>query len=91
MVVNVRRIAPQKGPQEKFLSTSADIAIYGGAAGGGKSWGLLLEPLRHVTKNKEFSSVFFRRNTTQVRNPGGLWDESAKLYPMAYGQPVLLR
>lgn len=25
-------IRPQKGPQEKFLATSADIAIYGGAA-----------------------------------------------------------
>lgn len=26
-------IAPQAGPQTIFLSTSADIAIYGGAAG----------------------------------------------------------
>lgn len=26
-------IRPQKGPQEKFLSSSADIVIYGGAAG----------------------------------------------------------
>ncbi len=40
-------IAPQPGPQTRFLRTSADIAIYGGAAGGGKSWALLLEPLRH--------------------------------------------
>lgn len=24
-------IAPQKGPQEMFLASSADIAIYGGA------------------------------------------------------------
>ena len=28
-------LAPQKGPQEKFLATPADICIYGGAAGGG--------------------------------------------------------
>ena len=42
-------IRPQPGPQEQFLSTSADIAIYGGAAGGGKSFGLLLEPLRRKT------------------------------------------
>lgn len=81
-------IAPQQGPQEAFLSSSADIVIYGGAAGSGKSWSVLLEPLRHVTDNPEFSAVFFRRNTTHIRNPGGLWDESAKLYPLCGGQPV---
>jgi predicted phage terminase large subunit-like protein len=74
-------IRPQKGAQEKFLSTSADIAIYGGAAGGGKSWGLLLEPLRHIN-NPQFNGVIFRRTTKQVRNPGGLWDESSNLYPL---------
>lgn len=84
----VRRIGPQPGPQEAFSASSADIAIYGGAAGGGKSWGLLLEPLRHVTTNAEFAAVFFRRNTTQVRNPGGLWDESSKLYPLAGAEPI---
>lgn len=26
--------APQPGPQEAFLSSSADIVVYGGAAGG---------------------------------------------------------
>ncbi len=30
----VIRIGPQPGPQEEFLKTFADIAIYGGAAGG---------------------------------------------------------
>lgn len=81
-------IKPQEGPQEAFLSSSADIVIYGGAAGSGKSWAVLLEPLRHVTHNPEFSAVFFRRNTTHIRNPGGLWDESTKLYPLCGGQPV---
>lgn len=81
------RIGPQLGPQERFLSTSADIALYGGSAGGGKSWALLLEPLRHVTRNSEFAAVIFRRNTVQVRNPGGLWDESEKLYQHAGGSP----
>ena len=81
-------IRPQAGPQESFLSSPADIVIYGGAAGGGKSWGLLLEPLRHVTTNGGFAAVFFRRNTTQIRNPGGLWDESRTLYPMAGGKPA---
>jgi predicted phage terminase large subunit-like protein len=80
-------IKPQPGPQEAFLSSSADIVIYGGSAGSGKSFGLLLEPLRHVTTNHGFSAVFFRRNTTQVRNPGGLWDESRALYPLVGGRP----
>ena len=73
-------LRPQPGAQERFLESSADIAIYGGAAGGGKSFALLLEPLRHVLTNPGFYGVFFRRTTTQVRNPGGLWDESMKLY-----------
>ena len=83
-IVNIR---PQPGPQEAFLSTPADIAIYGGAAGGGKTFGLLLEPLRHVLCNRSFAAIFFRRNTTHIRAPGGLWDESIKLYSQIKGKP----
>lgn len=79
-------IVPQPGPQAAFLSTSADIAIYGGAAGGGKSWALLAEPLRHVG-NPGFGGVIFRRTTVQVRNEGGLWDESMRLYPRLKAKP----
>lgn len=71
--------APQKGRQTDFLSTKADIAIYGGSAGAGKSFALLLEPLRHF-HNPKFGGVIFRRNSTQVRNQGGLWDESVQIY-----------
>jgi predicted phage terminase large subunit-like protein len=79
-------IRPQAGPQTTFLASPADIAIYGGAAGGGKTWALLMEPLRHVA-NPQFGAVFFRRTTVQVRNEGGLWDESEKLYPLIGADP----
>lgn len=77
-------LAPQKGPQEMFLATSADICIYGGAAGGGKTFGLLLEALRHKN-NGNFNSVIFRRDYTQVTSPGGLWDSSRKIYSYVKG------
>lgn len=71
---------PQKGRQEQFLSTRADVAIFGGAAGGGKSFALLLETLRHY-QNPKMRSVVFRREGVQITNPGALWDESCKIYP----------
>jgi predicted phage terminase large subunit-like protein len=77
---------PQAGPQELFLKSKADIAIYGGAAGGGKTWALLIEPLSHID-NPGFGGVIFRRTTVQVRNEGGLWDESVKMYPLVGGDP----
>jgi predicted phage terminase large subunit-like protein len=80
------RISPQKGPQEEFLSSSADIVIYGGSAGGGKSYGLLLEPLRHI-KTRGFGAVIFRRTFTQIRNIGGLWDTSEDIYLAGGGVP----
>jgi hypothetical protein len=70
---------PQAGPQTTFLETKADIAIYGGAAGSGKTYAMLIAPLQHVS-NPRFSSVIFRRETPQIRNPGGLWDESVPMY-----------
>ncbi len=81
------QIAPQAGPQTEFLETTADIAIYGGAAGGGKSFALLLEPLRHHD-NAKFGGVIFRRTSTQVRIQGGLWDESIKLYGRIGAEPT---
>jgi hypothetical protein len=76
----------QRGPQRRFLASRADIAIYGGAAGGGKTWALLLQPLKHRAHD-DFSAVFFRRTTVQIRNPGGLWDESLRLYTGAEAEP----
>jgi len=72
-------IRPQAGKQEEFLSTNADICLYGGSAGSGKSFALLLEALRHKN-NAGFGAVIFRKEHTQITNTGGLWDEAIELY-----------
>ena len=77
-------IRPQAGPQEKFLTTRADICIYGGAAGGGKTFGLLLSPMRYID-NQGFGAVIFRKNSIQIYNEGGLLDESLRIYSRVPG------
>ena len=72
-------IKPQPGAQEKFLASSADIVVYGGAAGGGKTYSLLLECLRHAD-NPGFNAVVFRRQANQITNAGGLWDTAINIY-----------
>lgn len=69
-----------------FLSSPADIVIAGGAAGGGKTWALLVEPLRHV-ENGNVGAVCFRRTYPQITQEGGLWDEAADIYPLLDGVP----
>ena len=74
-----RIVKPQPGPQTAFMATPANVCIYGGAAGGGKSFGLLMSALRY--KNVPgFGCTIFRRNFNQIFSQGGLWDESMKIY-----------
>ena len=80
----VKVIRPQQGPQEQFMSNPADIIIFGGAAGGGKSYALLMDPLRHM-KNPRFGAVIFRNEYKQIFNQGGLWDTSEALYGQIKG------
>lgn len=86
-----RIVMPQAGPQQRFMSTPAHICIYGGAAGGGKSFGLLMSPLRY--KNVPgFGCTIFRHNFNQIFSQGGLWDESMKIYQGIHGaDPKLAR
>jgi predicted phage terminase large subunit-like protein len=76
---DIRYITPQPGPQTDFLTSPADIVIYGGAAGGGKTYGLLIEGARHA-QNPKFGFVMFRRESGQIANEGGPWDTALDLY-----------
>lgn len=77
-------LMPQAGPQTAFMASSADIVIYGGAAGGGKTYALLMEALRHRDV-PNFGGVIFRRNYTQITVEGGLWDTSNEMYSRVPG------
>lgn len=72
-------LQPQPGPQTAFMASSADVVIYGGAAGGGKTYGLLLSALRYKNVDR-FNCTVFRRTYKQVFSPGGLWDEASKMF-----------
>lgn len=61
------------------MATPASVCVYGGAAGGGKTFGLLLSALRY--KNVPgFGCTIFRKNFNQIFAQGGLWDESMQIY-----------
>lgn len=77
-------IAPQAGSQETFLNTNADLVLYGGAAGAGKTAALLMDSLRFID-DPNYYAVYFRRNTTQLQ--GGLWKDAKKLFSKFGGIP----
>ena len=77
-------IEAQPGPQSEFLASPADIAIFGGSAGSGKSYALLLCPIPYLSV-PGFNAALFRRNTGDLLRPGGMWEESHGLYPQLDG------
>ncbi len=80
-------IKPQEGFQMDFLSTSADVAIGGGAAGAGKTFTLLMEGGRNIGVNG-YAGVIFRKTYPQIKAPGGLWDTSKLIYNVVRGRQI---
>jgi len=70
---------PNPGPQTDFLSASEQEVLYGGAAGGGKSFAMLADPVRYFN-NPLSSMLLVRRSTEELRE---LISVSKQLYPRA--------
>jgi len=71
---------PNEGPQTEFLAAPEKDVLYGGAAGGGKSFAMLVDPLRYCHK-KAHRALILRRSMPELRE---LIDKSRELYPKAF-------
>ena len=68
---------PNAGPQTTFLVSPEREVLYGGAAGGGKSYAMLADPLRYMG-HSAFSGLLLRHTTEELRE---LIQKSQDLYP----------
>jgi len=71
---------PNEGPQTEFLAASEREVLYGGAAGGGKSYALLADVLRYCG-NGNHSALIIRRTNDELRE---LVQKSQTMYPQAF-------
>ena len=72
--------APNEGPQTEFLAAPERDVLYGGAAGGGKSYAMLVDPLRFCHRPAH-RALILRRSMPELRE---LIDKSRELYPRAF-------
>ncbi len=71
---------PNEGPQTEFLAAAEKDVLYGGAAGGGKSYAMLVDPLRYCHRSAH-RALILRRSMPELRE---LIDKSRELYPRAF-------
>jgi predicted phage terminase large subunit-like protein len=63
------------GKQARFLRCSTRECLFGGAAGPGKSWSLMMAALQYVTE-PQYNALILRRTYKDLALPGALMDVS---------------
>ncbi len=72
-------IGPQSLFQERYLQSTANIMVVGGAAGSSKSYVGLMRHLRFID-DPRYRGYCIRKNSTAIMKSGGLFDEAVHLY-----------
>ena len=71
---------PNEGPQMQFLASAEREVFYGGARGGGKSYAMLIDPLRYCDKQNH-RALLIRRSMPELRD---MINHSQRLYSQAF-------
>ncbi len=91
---------PNPGPQTEFLAANEDEVLFAGARGGGKSFALIIDPIRYCG-NKNFRALVIRKTMPELRQligwakdiyfeafPGTKWKEQEKIFVFPSGAKV---
>lgn len=88
---------PEPGPQTAFLQAPEQEILYGGSAGGGKSYAMLADPMRYFD-HPEFRGLLLRRTNDELKElkwkskpiytkafPGAQWKEKDSMWVFPSG------
>ena len=70
---------PQPGGQEQFSNSSADVVVYGGEAGGGKTWNLVFDHSKWLDIYNYVGAIV-RKTYTLFFDAGGIHEEAKNIY-----------
>lgn len=91
---------PNPGPQTEFLQSSEEEVLFAGSRGGGKSFALIIDPIRYV-EHKNFRALVIRKTMPELRQligwakdiyaaayPGTKWREQEKIFVFPSGAKI---
>ena len=80
--MNQKTLEPQPGKQMMAAECGADVMFYGGSAYSGKTFFTLMDSVGQV-KDPKYTGIIFRRVSTSIETPGGMWDTAETVYKCA--------
>ena len=83
-------IGPRSKKQEMYINADADVVIFGGGAGSGKSFLGAMDFLKY-TDDPKFRALVTRRINPQIHGPGGIFETFLNLHREVYGDKLRIR